>query len=454
MYESFYGFRGDPFRLTPDQRFCYYHRSFRKAKAYLDYGVQRAEGFVLCTGRPGTGKTTLINDLILTAEGSPVRIIRIASSPVEQTELVRTIAFAVGLRADHLDKAALLRQIIRSLDADHRSGRRPILVVDEAQALPEAALEELRFLTNLEKDGRPLLQIFLVGQEPLRDVVRQPGMEQLHQRLIAACHLEPLAPDEIGDYIDHRLSRVGWNGDPRFSEDLFPVVHRLSGGIPRRINHILARLLMLGFVEERRVFELSDLVPVIEDLREEMLLPCSESEALAILAELPSRPEVQLAGVAAGGGSRGGGQRFDGAAVSADLDRAFDEPASGAADAEEDDVVRQWQPREAGGRYAAPAAPREPMEAPEPEAAAEAPEPANSPEDDQPSRWRAVPWGMLGLAAVLVVVAFLTGLFVSGYLGGVDRWLGVQDESGVSAGGEPAPVSLRIGSDVTQTLRR
>ena len=293
----------------------------------------------------------------------------------------------------------------------------------------------------------------------MRDVVRQPGMEQLHQRLIAACHLEPLAPDEIGDYIDHRLSRVGWNGDPRFSEDLFPVVHRLSGGIPRRINHILARLLMLGFVEERRVFELSDLVPVIEDLREEMLLPCSESEALAILSELPSRPEVQLAGVAAGGGSsRGGGQRFDGAVVSTDLDQAFDEPvepASGAADAEQDDVVRQWQPRDAAGRYSASPAPREGMEPPEPDTAAPASPPApGGSEQDPPSRWRAVPWSMLGLAAVLVVVAFLTGLFFSGYLGGVDRWLGVQEESGVSAGGDAAPVSLRIGNDVTQTLRR
>ncbi|EAR21281.1 ExeA family protein [Nitrococcus mobilis] len=296
MYESFFGFTGDPFRLTPDYRFCFRHRSFRKAKAYMEYGVQRAEGFVMVTGRPGTGKTTLIYDLLADLRKHRLRVIQLNSTQLEGSELIRMIAFKLSLQGDNLDKASLLRQIIRSLDQDYRSKRRAILVVDEAQGLSESALEELRFLTNLEKEGQSLLQVFLVGQEPLREMVRQPVMEQLHQRMIAACHLAPLNGQETEAYICHRLERVGWQGDPSFESALLAMIYRLSGGIPRRINQVLSRLLMYGFVEEKRNFQLADMRAVIEDLRDEMLLSADIKDVDKLLEELPEAPEERRSG--------------------------------------------------------------------------------------------------------------------------------------------------------------
>ncbi len=296
MYESFFGFTGDPFRLTPDYRFCFRHRSFRKAKAYMEYGVQRAEGFVMITGRPGTGKTTLIYDLLADLRKQRLRVIQLNSTQLEGSELIRMIAFKLSLQGDHLDKASLLRQIIRSLDQDYRSKRRAILLVDEAQGLSESALEELRFLTNLEKEGQSLLQVFLIGQEPLRDMVRQPLMEQLHQRMIAACHLSPLNGQETEAYICHRLERVGWQGDPSFEPALLAMIYRLSGGIPRRINQVLSRLLMYGFVEEKRDFSLADMRAVIEDLRDEMLLSADIKDVDKLLEELPEASDERRSG--------------------------------------------------------------------------------------------------------------------------------------------------------------
>ncbi|MDN5848664.1 MAG: AAA family ATPase [Nitrococcus sp.] len=291
MYESFFGFTGDPFRLTPDYRFCFRHRGFRKAKAYMEYGVHRAEGFVMVTGRPGTGKTTLIYDLLADLRKERLRVIQLNSTQLEGSELIRMIAFKLSLQADHLDKASLLRQIIRSLDQDYRSKRRAILLVDEAQGLSESALEELRFLTNLEKEGQSLIQVFLIGQEPLRDMVRRPVMEQLHQRMIAASHLSALNEKETEAYICHRLGRVGWQGNPSFEPSLFAMIHRLSDGVPRRINQVLSRLLMFGFVEEKRDFRAADMRAVIEDLRDEMLLPWDIKDVDKLLDELPAAPE-------------------------------------------------------------------------------------------------------------------------------------------------------------------
>lgn len=245
----------------------------------------------MVTGRPGTGKTTLIYDLLADLRKERLRVIQLNSTQLEGSELIRMIAFKLSLQADHLDKASLLRQIIRSLDQDYRSKRRAILLVDEAQGLSESALEELRFLTNLEKEGQALLQVFLIGQEPLRELVRQPVMEQLHQRMIAACHLSPLNEKETEAYICHRLERVGWQGDPSFEPSLFVMIHRLSSGVPRRINQVLSRLLMYGFVEEKRDFQLADMRAVIEDLRDEMLLPAELKDVDKLLDELPEAPE-------------------------------------------------------------------------------------------------------------------------------------------------------------------
>lgn len=291
MYESYYGFSDDPFRLTPDRRFCFPHQAYRKARAYLEYGIQREEGFIMVTGAPGTGKTTLIEDVLAELDRARIRVVRLNTTRLQGTELIRMIAYSLDLKADHLDKAALFRQIIRILDGEHRKGRRCLLVVDEAQGLPEDSLEELRFLTNLEQDGRPLMQIFLIGQENLRAVVNHPSLEQLHQRLIAACHLLPMDTGETRAYMEHRLARVGWDGDPVFEPALYPAIRDLSDGVPRRINQICARLLMYGFVEDTRHFGHEALEGVLADLVDEGLLSAGRAEAYRLLdSHLPGAP--------------------------------------------------------------------------------------------------------------------------------------------------------------------
>jgi putative secretion ATPase (PEP-CTERM system associated) len=273
MYETFYGLREEPFRLSPDSRLCFIHPSYKKAKAYMQYALQRREGFVMVTGRPGTGKTTLINDITTQLSKQGNLHAALTSTQIRADDLLRLVVLKFGLNAETDYKAELIHRLENFLYRLHREGRRPLLIIDEAQDLAADALEELRLLTNLQKDNQPLLQIFLVGQEELRQTVLLPGLEQLHQRIVAACHLTPLTTESTADYIKHRLSRVDWNDDPELSEDIFEPIYQHSLGIPRVVNQICSRLLLHGMVEEKHLLGLADVREVIDNLNEEQLLP-------------------------------------------------------------------------------------------------------------------------------------------------------------------------------------
>jgi type II secretory pathway predicted ATPase ExeA len=156
----------------------------------------------------------------------------------------------------------------------HRSeeGKRVILIVDEAQGLTVELLEELRLLSNFQHNTKLLLQIFLVGQEPLMDIVRSPGMEQLHQRLIAAAQLKPLTFEQMTDYIVHRLNCVGWKNDPVITDEAFSLIHKFSAGVPRRINLICHRLFLHAGLKDRHELVGGDALNVIVELHKEGLL--------------------------------------------------------------------------------------------------------------------------------------------------------------------------------------
>ena len=250
MYESFYKFKAEPFRLSPDHRFCFTHKSYAKAKAYMQYAIHRAEGFVMVTGKPGTGKTTLVNDLVDGLSQSKMVVATIVSTQLEADDLLRLVSCDFGLDIAAPNKAAVLQGLSVRLRRHHEDGARALLIIDEAQDLSASGLEELRLLTNLQLNNQPLLQIFLVGQENLRDLVQKPSMEQVHQRLVAACHLESLNEEDTRAYIKHRLDRVGWKNDPIIDEGVFPFVYQFSKGVPRRINLICSRFLLHGSVEE------------------------------------------------------------------------------------------------------------------------------------------------------------------------------------------------------------
>ncbi len=271
MYEIFYHLKAEPFRLSPDHRFCFNHQSYAKAKAYMQYAFERAEGFVMVTGRPGTGKSTLVNDLVETLSNSGAKVAKLVSTQLEASDLLRMVAHAFGLQTENLDKATILQRLDKLLMSHHNDGRRALLIIDEAQDLSTSALEELRLLTNLQLNNQPLLQIFLLGQEELRGLVQGPGMEQVHQRLVAACHLEQLKEDETKAYIIHRLEQVGWQGDPAISNAIYPIIYRFSAGIPRRINQVCSRLFLHGSVEGSHKLGVEDARVVIAELQHEQL---------------------------------------------------------------------------------------------------------------------------------------------------------------------------------------
>ena len=271
MYETYYQLRAEPFRLSPDHRFCYRHKSYARARAYMQYAFNQAEGFVMVTGRPGTGKTTLISDLTESLPASKVKVGTLVTTRLEPLDLLRMVAQVLGYDASGEEKAALLQGLTQGIQQELAAGRRVLLIIDEAQNLSPPALEELRLLTNLQAQGRPMMQIFLVGQEELRELVQGESMEQVYQRIVAACHLEPLTLDEVREYVLHRLKQAGWQGDPLLSEGLYPIIHRFSEGIPRRINLICGRLLLHGAVERRHRLGVADGAAVVAELHGEGL---------------------------------------------------------------------------------------------------------------------------------------------------------------------------------------
>jgi general secretion pathway protein A len=266
MYESFFGLHTDPFRLTADQRFYFNHPSYIRAKGSVQYALYRAEGFVMITGRPGTGKTTLAGDLIASLSPSKHVVGHLVSSQLEGGDLLRMAAYAFGLDVREQQKAHLLMQLMAFLAEKHQAGMRSVLIIDGAQGLAPSALHELRRLSDLQNEAHPLLQIVLLGQESLRDRIRAPEMEPIHQRLVAAWHLEPLGLEDTIGYVRHRLEQAGWLGDPAFAPGVLPVVYRFSQGIPRRINLICSRLMLYAFLAESRTVSAEDANAVMQEL--------------------------------------------------------------------------------------------------------------------------------------------------------------------------------------------
>ncbi len=273
MYETFYQLSAEPFRLSPDPGFCFQHRTYRKAMTYMLHALYRAEGFIMITGRPGTGKTTLINDLIQTLKPDQAVVAKIVSTQLTADDLLDLVAYSFNLNPKGCGKAEVLIKVEHFLKQQYQHGRHPLLIVDEAQDMNERALEELRLLTNMQVGNHQLLQIFLVGQEQLRKLVISPSLEQLHQRLIAATLLEPLDTDNTRAYIKHRLRHVNWKGDPLISTEAYAIINRYSQGIPRKINQICSRLFLHGSIEEKHRLGIADLKIIIEELQEELLLP-------------------------------------------------------------------------------------------------------------------------------------------------------------------------------------
>jgi len=271
MYEAFYKLTEEPFRLSQDHKFCFEHKGYARARAYMAYAFRRSEGFVMVTGRPGTGKTTLVGELVDSLSRDNVFVANLVCTQLQADDLLKSVAYSFGVGSANLDKAELLQRLTVLLNRWHKENRRALLIVDEAQDLNPAAMEELRLLTNIQLGGQPLLQIFLLGQPELRDLILSPELEQVHQRIVAASHIVGLEQHETEGYVLHRLQVVGWQGDPEIDRAIFPLIHKFSEGVPRRINLICSRLFLLGSVEERHTIEVKDVGVVIKELQGEGL---------------------------------------------------------------------------------------------------------------------------------------------------------------------------------------
>jgi putative secretion ATPase (PEP-CTERM system associated) len=293
MYTEFYRLSHLPFQLTPDARFFFESSVHRQAMSYLVYGLHHAEGFIVITGEVGAGKTMLVENLLSTISDSEFVIAKIVTTQLQGDDLLRMVAAGFGIGQENIAKGSLLRRIEDFVVSQRRTGKRALLIVDEAQNLSFAALEELRMLSNLMSGRSMAMQSFLLGQPQFRAVLANPELEQLRQRITAAYHLGPLNESETRSYIEHRLRLADWQGDPSFSDDCFPLLHKLTGGVPRRINTLCSRLLLYGFLEGLHALTAAAVEQVGGDLEREVAFAAADR----VISAAPGQ-DISLATIA------------------------------------------------------------------------------------------------------------------------------------------------------------
>lgn len=255
MYEEFYGFKELPFNVTPDPHFLYRSVSHRDALAYITYGVFQRKGFITVTGEVGVGKTTVVGAFIdLFQPSLEVAFIFSTKFPFEQ--LLYLICKDFGLEVEGKNKAQMLLALNDFLIERNQVNRNSLLIIDEAQNLSPDVLEELRMLSNLETRDRKLLQIMLVGQPELETILNMNEMRQLRQRIPGICRISMLNREDVENYIKYRLEIAGGkNGGAHFTADSFEEIYHYSGGIPRLINVLCDRVLLVGYVANTRVID-------------------------------------------------------------------------------------------------------------------------------------------------------------------------------------------------------
>jgi general secretion pathway protein A len=250
VYLEYYGLTEPPFNITPNPRFLFYSAKHREAFNHLLYGIRERKGFVQLTGEVGAGKTTLCRAL-LDQLGKNFSTALILNPALDPDQLIKSIAMEFGLNVKGLDRLECIAEINHFLLEQMAQSRETVLIIDEAQDLTDGLLEQVRLLSNLETDDRKLLQIVLMGQPELRDRLNHHNLRQLRQRITVRYHLRPLKYNEVGQYVQHRLSISGGKGPPYFTAPALWRIHRYTKGIPRLINALCDKCLLAGFVHAR-----------------------------------------------------------------------------------------------------------------------------------------------------------------------------------------------------------
>lgn len=268
MYTAFFNLTCNPFQLTPDPEFLFLSREHKKALTYLRYGISSNTGFILVTGEIGTGKTTLIRQLLKELK-KDIKVARVNNTLVNSEQLISMINDDFGIETKGKDKTEMLRDLSDFIIRQYAQGFRTALIIDEAQNLSSKLLEEIRLLSNLETDKAKLLQIILAGQPELKQNLAVPELRQLRQRINISCHINPLGRDETEEYIRHRLEIAGNRAAVTFLDGALDDIYSLTRGIPRLINIFCDFLLLAAFTEETKEISASLIKEVAEDLDSE-----------------------------------------------------------------------------------------------------------------------------------------------------------------------------------------
>ncbi|MGH9444193.1 MAG: ExeA family protein [Terriglobia bacterium] len=290
MYKKFFGLRENPFNVNPDPRYLFTTAHTEEALSCLTYGIQTRKGFVLLTGEVGTGKTTLINKLLEWLHGRGVSTAFIFNSRLTEEQFFEFMVADFGISCDPRSKSHLLLNLNQWLLERYRAGGTAALIIDEAQNLSRAVLEEIRLLTNLETYTEKLLQIILSGQPELEEKLKRPDLRQLRQRITLRAKTYPLTREETGGYITSRLRIAGCEAQV-FTPDAIESIHGYSKGIPRVVNLLCEHALIGAFADQRKPVDRR----IIDSVAEEFDLKDAEppvSKTARAVAENPRLVEA------------------------------------------------------------------------------------------------------------------------------------------------------------------
>ena len=254
-----------PFRLTPDPDFLYWSKQHARAKAYMESTIWLADGFVVITGEIGSGKTTLLQSFLSELEDDVVYAV-VSQTQLTPTEFLQAVLTEFGFKPFNKHKVELLDMLNMFLIEQYSSGKKVVLIIDEAQNLTKKVLEEVRMISGIETHKEKVLRIILAGQPELKDTLDSPRLKQLLQRVRLRFHIGPLDRREMREYIERRLSIAGRQSTALFAEDSFDVLYRFSGGIPRLINTLCDTALLCAFADEKTVVEAVDVISAAEEL--------------------------------------------------------------------------------------------------------------------------------------------------------------------------------------------
>ncbi len=285
MYTKYFGLKEKPFDLSPDPKFLYLSEAHREAFAHLKYGVQEKKGFVVITGDVGTGKTTLLNALLQDLDPK-IKKVHLTDPGMTAEDLFYMVRKSLDFPVDDLGKGKLLWDLSDFMNNKLPENERVLLIVDEAQRLSPAMLEEIRLLSNVETPNKRLFQIFLVGQQELNGRLQAPELRQLRQRVGVKYHLTPLNLTDTQKYIQHRLKVAGFGGADLFHKGAIRGIHSFSRGYPRLINVLCDNSLINAYSRDLKEIRRGIVKESIKDIKVSYAIPQKRSYAKAALATM------------------------------------------------------------------------------------------------------------------------------------------------------------------------